>query len=57
MSEAYAVLSDPKKRQRFDSGVDDDDMGGFGGGALLCFACYNFHMKIIEFFTIIFLLR
>ena len=32
VGEAYAVLSDPKKRSRFDSGVDLDDDGGMGGG-------------------------
>jgi DnaJ family protein C protein 7 len=30
IGEAYAILSDPQKRQRFDSGVDLD--GGMGGG-------------------------
>lgn len=38
IGEAYAVLSDEKKRQQFDSGVDldgggmDFDGDGFGGG-------------------------
>ena len=35
VSEAYAVLSDPKKKQRHDMGMDDEDeMGGFGGGGM-----------------------
>ena len=34
IAEAYSILSDKKKRQRFDSGMDMDDMGGGGfGGA------------------------
>jgi len=32
INEAYSVLSDQQKKQRYDSGVDLDDMGGFGGG-------------------------
>jgi DnaJ family protein C protein 7 len=32
INEAYSVLSDQQKRQRYDSGVDLEDMGGFGGG-------------------------
>jgi DnaJ family protein C protein 7 len=33
IGEAYTILSDPQKRQRFDSGVDlDGGMGGMGGG-------------------------
>lgn len=35
IGEAYAVLSDETKRQRYDSGVDIEDLdhgGGFGGG-------------------------
>ena len=32
IAEAYSILMDKNKRQRFDSGVDldDDGMGGFG---------------------------
>jgi DnaJ family protein C protein 7 len=32
IGEAYAILSDPQKRQRFDSGVDLDGGMGMGGG-------------------------
>lgn len=36
INEAYSILSDPQKRQRFDSGVDLDDngFGGFGDGGI-----------------------
>jgi len=33
INEAYSVLSDPQKKQRYDSGQDlEDQFGGFGGG-------------------------
>jgi DnaJ family protein C protein 7 len=33
INEAYSVLSDAQKRQRYDSGADlENDFGGFGGG-------------------------
>ena len=31
IGEAYSVLSDQKKRQRYDDGHDIDDLEGFGG--------------------------
>ena len=36
ISEAYSVLSDAQKRQRYDSGVDLEggDFGDFGGGGI-----------------------
>jgi len=35
INEAYSVLSDPQKRQRFDSGADlDEGFGGFDGGGI-----------------------
>lgn len=35
LGEAYSVLSDAKKRARYDSGQDLEDLGGFGGESLL----------------------
>eukprot|EP00331_Platyophrya_macrostoma_P002565 CAMPEP_0176419818 /NCGR_PEP_ID=MMETSP0127-20121128/8265_1 /TAXON_ID=938130 /ORGANISM="Platyophrya macrostoma, Strain WH" /LENGTH=509 /DNA_ID=CAMNT_0017800351 /DNA_START=58 /DNA_END=1587 /DNA_ORIENTATION=- len=31
LQEAYSVISDPKKRQQYDSGMDLNDIGGHGG--------------------------
>eukprot|EP01051_Picozoa_sp_SAG22_P003834 SAG22_NODE_192_length_15668_cov_4.492389_8_plen_72_part_00 len=32
VGEAYGVLSDEQKKQRYDAGVDIDDLDGGGGG-------------------------
>lgn len=34
INEAYSVLSDPQKKQRYDSGADLDEMDGFGSGGI-----------------------
>lgn len=45
VGEAYGILSDPKKRSRYDRGHDIDDNEGFQGKYFLyyqnCFACQN----------------
>ena len=49
LGEAYSVLSDSKKRARYDNGQDLEDMtegGGFGG--LLCFSLFSLSFSLFK---------
>lgn len=39
VGEAFTVLSDPKKKMRYDNGHDLDDDGSFDGGGKFFFLC------------------
>ena len=52
VNEAYSLLSDPKKRQMIDQGMNPDDPG-FGGKIFFLFFVKK---KFLIFFSIIFLL-